>query len=226
MPRTRLNKQLELATGPNYVGTSDATGEQQYTLFNAGDYLVTPGTDIQNKPMAYADLVAGAAPAVTATPPGAPATPANNATLTREYDDIVRVWQRTAGVWAHAFDIDRHRIFSQHLQQVPQGTVLGPGVIARPGDAFYIIPSHLNGASITKFKSACFAGLGTSSVSLIKNGVAIACYTATNTNTAVSSLVCPGVTVLENDVLSVTISTSAVNSQAGWSVTIEFTQTT
>lgn len=109
MPRTRISKQLELSTSNNSVIITDVSNEAGYKVLNTGYFNI--GGDIKVYGMSFADVVAGNAPAITATPPAAP-TASDDATLIRSYDDLVRVWYRTAGVWAHAFDIkDAHTRF-------------------------------------------------------------------------------------------------------------------
>ena len=102
MPRTRISKQLELSTSNNSVIITDGSNEATYKVLNTGYFNI--GGDIKVFGMSFADVVAGVAPVITATPPAAP-TASDDATLIRQYDDLVRVWYRTAGVWAHAFDI-------------------------------------------------------------------------------------------------------------------------
>lgn len=87
---------------PNSIGITDGTLFQDYKVLNTGYFNI--GGDIKVFGMSFADVVAGVAPVITATPPAAP-TASDDATLIRQYDDLVRVWYRTAGVWAHAFDI-------------------------------------------------------------------------------------------------------------------------
>lgn len=94
---------ISIASGQNYFGLTNVSGIQEYKQLYSGDFTI--GADVRVNGQAFADVVAGVAPVITATPPGAPATPGDTATLIRQYSDLVRVWYRTAGVWAHAFDI-------------------------------------------------------------------------------------------------------------------------
>ena len=94
---------LAPAVGQNYVPVSNASGIYENRQLYSGDFTI--GADVRINGQSFADVVAGVAPAITATPPAAPATPGDTATLIRQYDDVVRIWYRTAGVWAHAFDV-------------------------------------------------------------------------------------------------------------------------
>lgn len=101
---------LSPASGQNFLGLTNASGIQEYRQLYSGDFTI--GADVRIKGQAFADVIAGVAPAITATPPSAPVSPGDTATLIRQYDDLVRVWYRTAGTWAHAFDIlDKHTRF-------------------------------------------------------------------------------------------------------------------
>lgn len=95
--------QLAPAIGQNYMGLTDGTFYQRYMQLYSGDFTI--GADVRINGQAFADVVAGNSPAITAIPPGGPATPGDTATLIRQYDDLVRIWYRTGGVWAHVFDI-------------------------------------------------------------------------------------------------------------------------
>lgn len=94
---------LSPASGQNFLGLTNASGIQEYRQLYSGDFTI--GADVRIKGQAFADVIAGVAPVITATPPSAPVSPGDTATLIRQYDDLVRVWYRTAGTWAHAFDI-------------------------------------------------------------------------------------------------------------------------
>lgn len=102
MPRIRIDEQLELSTSNNSVIITDGTNRPEYKVLNSGYFNI--GGDVKVYGMSFADVVAGNSPAITAIPPGAPTT-SDDATLIRSYDELVRVWYKTAGVWAHAFDI-------------------------------------------------------------------------------------------------------------------------
>lgn len=99
----QINQLAPATGGANYLGLTDVTGFQGYKQLYSGDFTI--GADVRINGQSFADVIAGNSPAITATPPGAPATPGDTATLIRQYDDLVRIWYRTGGVWAHAFDI-------------------------------------------------------------------------------------------------------------------------
>lgn len=211
---------LAIANGQNYLGLTNAGGVQEYRQLDPGDFTVSG--DINNNGMSFADVIAGNAPAVTPTPPAAPLTPANTATLIREYDDIVRVWRRTAGVWAHAFDLNRRKSFSQAFNIIDKGVSAAfcPGVT--PGNDFYIVPEHLNGAFIYEWKCAALAGAGASTVSYALNGVNPACATAIPVGVAITTTSCILVQVFEDDIIDFITCRAPGSTQAGISVTMEF----
>ena len=96
--------QLEKADAQNKLPLSNNTGVLEFSLLASADFTVSSNV-ISANPMAYADVVGGAAPIISATPSGAPSPIANNAVLIRKYDDLVRIWMRSSGTWAHVFDI-------------------------------------------------------------------------------------------------------------------------
>lgn len=223
MPRYKIKDLEQASGGSKYIGVTDAGSEQAYTLLNIGDFTTVPGTDIQSNPMSYADTAAGNAPAVTATPPApTPTNPANNATLSREYVDIVRVWTRTAGVWAWAYDIDRRKSTFCTMNLVDPPTLINTYAPGSFGDSFLIVPRMLDGQHLNIMKIAAFSGAGNTGVSMFKNGVGVACYTATATNTAVTTTVCPLEIVNVDDIISFQIASAFSGTQKGLSITLEF----
>lgn len=183
---------LSPANGQNYFGLTSASGVQEYRQLDPGDYTVSG--DVNNNGMAFADVVAGNAPAVTAIPPGAPVTPSNTATLQRKYNDLFRIWSRVAGVWSHAYDIPRFK----HIELLLVYRVEDPVTAAiTPKGAFFITPSELNGASLSTVIVVAANGAFAVDVDIRQNGIVVATILAAS---IVPTTINPGTLVATNDI--------------------------
>ncbi len=207
---------LELAPGPDYIGISDVTGVQRYKALHPGYFTV--GADIQNKSMAYSDVVAGLAPAVTATPPAAPAG-SNEFLFIREYDDLVRVWRKVVGVWSHVFDLTKRTstFISADIVHIETAIPIGgPAVMG----THIIVPTVLNGSTMVNFKASCYVGAGNTSIDLLVNGATAGCGPVMLVNAAVTTTVCAP-TLNTDDIISFSVAGMAGTTQFGLSVTME-----
>lgn len=95
--------QLEKANAQNKLPLSNNTGVLEFSQLSNADFTVASNVITPN-PMVYADVIAGNGPLAIAIPPSLPSGLANNAVLIRKYDDLMRVWMKTNGTWAHVFD--------------------------------------------------------------------------------------------------------------------------
>lgn len=95
--------QLEKANAQNKLPLSNNLGVLEFSQLSNADYTVASNI-VSNKPMVYADVIAGNAPIAVAIPPSLPSGMANNAVLIRKHDNLIRVWMKTNGTWAHVFD--------------------------------------------------------------------------------------------------------------------------
>lgn len=96
--------QLEKADAQNKLPVSNNTGVLEFSLLSSG-YFTTTSNTVKVKPQVFAEDAGTGAPIVAATPSSPPATAADDAILLRKYNDLVRIWIKTSGTWAHAFDI-------------------------------------------------------------------------------------------------------------------------
>ena len=192
-------KDLEIANGQNYFGLTDATGVQEYRQLDPGDFTVSG--DVNNNGMSFADVVAGNAPAVTPTPPGFAGVIANNGTLIRKYNNLIRVWVRTAGVWAHSFDTPRNKyIFNQTIYT--GSTALAPAAIPLEN---FVVPTDLNGWTIETVYLKVYNGIPGDVISydIIQNG-AIVASSAFGANPPGFSILPLGLTAATLDLLGAT----------------------
>lgn len=95
--------QLEKANAQNKFPLSNGSGVLEFSLLSAGDFTIGSNV-VRANPHATADVVATPAPGITAVPPAAPTGISDSAILIRKYDDLLRVWARNGGTWAHVFD--------------------------------------------------------------------------------------------------------------------------
>lgn len=97
--------QIEKANAQHKLPISNASGELEFSSISTADFSIS-GNVIRTLPMAYSDVVAGSGPLVAPSSPPSPASGlGDNVLYIRKYDDMVRVWMKTAGTWAHVFDL-------------------------------------------------------------------------------------------------------------------------
>ncbi len=201
------------------IAITDGTLIPGYKFLNDKDFTIS-STDIQNKGMSFADIVASVAPVITAIPPSAPTNPGRNTILRRQYTDLYRTWKYNGTAWSHVYD-EIIRVIGQFSLSLVEAQTAVTAAGTDIGD-FFIVPTYMNGAEIIEITGMAGSGAGNVAVSLKKNGVGPACFTLAGvTSTLVTQSTCAAIVLATGDKITARMS-SLVGSLNGMSITIVY----